>query len=131
MRLAGAILLGFGVLVAGAVLGFWVNGQIYSDVRYCLGGQPLDFDAGGDFAIGFEALERAVGYALVLIVAAGPFLAAAVWRGKSSLLAAGVAAASAAAVILFVVGGGSSAKVAFYAEYFHKQEVAAARCPAG
>ncbi|MEU7907988.1 hypothetical protein [Actinoplanes sp. NPDC049118] len=120
-----------GVPIGAAILGFSRTAHVYGAVQYCLGPEPLDYDAGGNFAITFELLARAVVYAAILTAVALPFGLAAQRRNTGPRLAAAIAVAAVAAAVVLVVDNPTSDKVAFFAEYFGRTDQAAAHCPAG
>jgi uncharacterized BrkB/YihY/UPF0761 family membrane protein len=130
-RLTAVIATALVVSVGAAILGFSRTAQVYGAVQYCLGPEPLHFDAGGHFAILAELLGRAALYAVVLTAVAVPFLVAANRRNTGRRLAAAAAVVAATAAVLLVVDNPASDKVAFFAEYFSREGQAAARCPEG
>jgi hypothetical protein len=130
-RLAAVIATALVVSVGAAILGFSRTARAYGAVQYCLGPEPLDFDAGGRFAINAELLGRAALYAAILTAVAVPFLVAANRRNTYRRLAGAAAVVAVTAAVLVVVDNPASGKVAFFAEYFRKEGQAAARCPEG
>jgi len=131
VRLTAVIVTALVVVVGAAILGFSRTAQVYRAVQYCLGPEPLDFDAGGGFAISAELLGRAMLYAVILTAVAVPFLIAAARRDTGRRLAAAVAVVVVAAAVMLVVDNPASDKVTFFAEYFEREGRAAARCPEG
>jgi hypothetical protein len=131
VRLTAVIATALVFAVEAAVLGFSRTGWVYGVVHYCLGPEPLDFDAGGNTAILGELLGRAALYAVVLSAVAVPLLVAANRRNTGRRLAAAAAVVTIAAAVLLVVDSPTSGKVTFFAEYLKRESEAAARCPEG
>ena len=131
LRLTAVVATALVAAVGAAILGFSRTSQVYGAVRYCLGPEPLDFDAGGNTTILGEMLGRAGLYAVILTAAALPFLIAAARRNTGRRLAGAVAVVAVAATVVLVVDNPASDKVTFFAEYFKRESQAAARCPEG
>lgn len=119
------------VPIGAAILGFAQTAHVYRAVEYCLGPEPLDFDAGGNFAITFEMVARAGLYSVILTAVAVPFLVAASRSNTGPRLAAAVVAVATATAVLFIVDNPIPDKVTFLAGYFEREEQAAAHCPGG
>jgi hypothetical protein len=129
MRWVAVVTTATTVAVGAAVLGVARTASVYQAVEYCLGGVPLDYDAGGRFAILAETVEKAGLYAIALTALSTPFLILALRRHTLRWLLTCFAFATIAGTVLFVLDDATADKVPSLATYFGRQTVAESRCP--
>lgn len=122
---------GVAVAAGAAILGWYQTVHVYRSVAYCLGPEPLDLDAGGNFAATFELFARAAVYVVIISVVAVPLLVAAARRNTGRRLAGTVTAVILAAAVLFIADYATSDAIEFSARYYERQDRVAERCPDG